>query len=154
MTIDEVENLLTRMREEEAAETRARVDRAQKERESVEAEKAAADAKRKAEWWRSEKLSRLRCIVPPEVQITAYEFNSGNRRWKNHRGEMVIGAELIPVEIEGGQRVLYVQVSDFKLIIGNDRDGLSWQLSNPQLMQQLASIGHRNSHPIPEAPRP
>lgn len=150
-TIDEVERLLHVMRAQEAAEAEARLAEVQMQRQAEAATKDAEDAKARAAWWSSEKQTRVRVVVPPGITASHLDIRGDGHRWVDHHGAMHRGAELVPVEIEGNERVLYLHsLGDFKRLSCNGQTGTLWRQANPRLTEQMLAALPKNPQQIAE----
>jgi len=140
MTLAEAKELVRRLELEEAEKLQTRAAQRQLEADAEAATKAAEDARLKAAWWENQKLSRLRAIVPLNNPTSHVQFGGIGRQWINHLGQVMIGTEIIPTELEDGVRVVYIHLHDFKTLASSERNGLDWERANPTLMQKLAEI--------------
>jgi hypothetical protein len=147
MTIQQVEDLLLRMRADEASKTRDAVERTQKEREAAEAARAAEDAARLRQWREDRKQSSIRLIVPPGLAAPVEWYGHG-RHYYNHRGELVRGMDVAVADVEDGVAVVYVRSpADVRILTGG-KDGLAWERHNSEVLRRLASTMPSNA-PLP-----
>ncbi|MGJ5082732.1 hypothetical protein [Bradyrhizobium sp. HKCCYLS3013] len=153
MKIDEVEQLLEKLRDAERADIDARVAKAQRERQAAASATEAERAERRRHWWEQQKMSRLKCYVPAGRTVSHVVFG-GARSWTDFEGNYNRGEECIPVETDvSGRPVVYLRsIGDFTTLVNNGTDGLAWEMANPDLMRERAEIGPRNHPSIPEAP--
>ncbi len=147
----ERERVLEKLREEEAAENLARLEKIERDRDAAAARAEAERAARHKAWWAGAKLSRTKIFVPDSVQLSHVMHGTSEHRWRDADGHLGIGQETLAVEIdEAGRRVIYGYPTTFDVLLRNDPTG-AWREANPQLAAEYDARHPRMQPDLPQA---
>jgi hypothetical protein len=148
MTVDECEQLLERLRNEEAEKTHANVARMERDRAAAQAARDTEEARLLAAWVAHQKQIRIKLNVPDRVDPPT-EFFGHERGFIDHHGKAVRGADPVLGDIEKGKRVIYVRSwHDFRILLQTSK-ALEWQRANGEAMAKMAEVMPRNNAPLP-----